>query len=256
MSTPVSLKREGVILDGSPASVQPVGSFKAGTVIQLFCRYAEFVSNGTTNPNNLATEGPYLRIYPAAPPAQVSSPMTRAGEGLTFRKAGVETAIDIPQDEGNDGSGVYWEIDAKGQKPVFLPFDCSLVLATEKAGFFVFDYVSWHEPDYNGDRWYPQTRILRNGIYPAGGVSRTLWVPRGASEYELTGYIDATNLVHPQQEDSVAAVSDFYDWYGYATAVIGNSAKPTQGARRINISCPNNPPSNGGNVAVIFHCHI
>lgn len=256
MSTPLVLKREGVGLNGGNPATVSIGTFQAGTVLALGCRYSEFVNNATTNPNNDASEGPYLRIYPAMGNGPLASAMPGNSESVTFRKGAVETAIPIPQDEANDGSGFYFEIDAIAQKPVYLPFPCSVVLATQKAGCWIFDWTVWEEKHYSGSRVYQQSRVLRNGTYPAGIVSRTLWVPRGATDYRLLGFEDSANLVHLQAEDSVGVQSDFYEWFGYQGGFSVISDKGLMNSRRLAISVANNPPTNGGNLAVVFEIHI
>jgi hypothetical protein len=177
-----------------------IGNFPAGSAVVLTCRYAENYINGTTAPALVQWEGPYLRIRPSfggaadqgAPDSRYRSRQWKPGE-----VAGVSGGSISPVVNGESlyKQGHYFEIDAIGSIPIYLPFDAELELYSDLSGAWLFDVDTFNPPPevFGQIREYAQTRRV------AITLSRSLRVPLGCVDwtfgagYSPAGTVDFSN---------------------------------------------------------------
>lgn len=204
-----------------------IGTFVKGTFIQSAPRYIEF---GTSNPASNMAEGPYLRIYPASQIDNGVGAWAQPGtQNISWDKAGAQVFVDIAVSDGvngqNDGSGFYYELDAN-QGAIYLPFDCSVELCTYRPGMYVYDVISYQDAQFpaNFVREYRQTRTFK------GNATRTIWVPYGAYEWQMSSVVQiAANQPQWGLEDSPGALAVSADTcvagYGQFRRAIPNARK-------------------------------
>ncbi len=174
----IRLERPGNVANtesASSATLQHIGSYLEGDVIDLRCRYAETYINGVTAPVESTWEGPYVRVYPMKIDNMLAS--TWAEGQVVTNYAGANITIPAETDP-------YYEFDAISCPSIVLPFPASLSLAAYCAGFYAFDIRAKREGKRHVE---PKAREYRQTRYIAGDVAvRHIPVPRGAIDYALT----------------------------------------------------------------------
>ena len=206
----VFITRPGDRLNNSGATTRAaIGIFQAGDTLRLVERYGEFFNNGTTNPANLANEGPYLRIVPTTgfmPEDDGVRPSDlrqwEAGQTVGVKKTPlgppttvgpVSPAIGPGNGVGTDNNdGVYYQIDARTSSAIVFPFTATAELVTDQAGVFLYDLLIDRNaiPKERAVRMasqieYCQTRVI------AEDTTRVFYVPAGCSAWAHTaGRID------------------------------------------------------------------
>lgn len=177
---------------------QRVGAYPAGSVLYLRPRFAEAFINGTTAPAAQQWEGPYLRIYPQYQDTDLGTGMRQTGttnETYAFNGGG-GTASPLREDQ------MYFEIDAIGSTPIYLPFACHVELYTDLSGVWLFDVWAWLDAEYRrstelGVRGYPQTRMAARGQ-----ATRSLEVPLGCREFSWAGALNVADSPVLDQEET------------------------------------------------------
>ena len=208
--TGIFLSRSGDRLNDSGSTTRTaIGIFHAGDTVRLVERYGEFFNNATTNPADLANEGPYVRITPmtgfmpeddGVRPSDlrqwgqsetVSVVKTPGGAGVAVgpAAAAVGPGTGVGTDNNN---GAYYQIDARTSSAVILPFSASVELVSDQAGVWLYDLLIDRNaiPKERAVRMasqieYSLTRVI------AENTTRVFYVPAGSSAWSHTaGRID------------------------------------------------------------------
>ena len=239
----------------TPAIEAPLCKAFAGSLVHTRVRLADNFVNATTAPALTQWEGPYIRIYPLQKPLDRGNKQGLRAPSIIGKWARseqyfvspsavaagfVEPVKDAALAECNFDDEFYYEIDLLGSKPIYLPFDAELKLATQFAGAWLVDLVVTEAPEAAIPslmvQEYTQTRKIREN------VTRRIRVPTGAVSWLYSGgYAPAGSLDFDTGESAKVAangsntINDFM-YIATGGGLTAPSAQPIGGSRIVQMT--------------------